>query len=312
MTSHLLMIRPSRFAYNAETAVNNLFQVASNSTDNVQTKALSEFDAFVEKLIANGIDITVVQDTPEPHTPDSIFPNNWVSFHSNGTVCLYPMFAVNRRLERKPHVLEVIKQKFSVKYTIDFSVYEANQTYLEGTGSMVLDRTNQMAYACLSQRTNKFVLREFCKSMNYTPITFTANDEGGNPIYHTNVMMCIADEYVVICLASITEEFEREYVVKALESSGKQIIDISYNQLNHFAGNMLQVKNSQGEKFLVMSTQAYNSLEANQIKTIESFNKIIHSDIANIETNGGGSARCMMAEVFLPVISEQLSVNSYQ
>ncbi len=305
MTSHILMIRPSRFDFNKETAVNNLFQDATASKDNVQTKALAEFDAFVEKLTANGINVTLVQDTPEPHTPDSIFPNNWVSFHSNGTVCLYPMFAANRRLERKPHVLDVIKQKFTVKYTIDFSVYEANQTYLEGTGSMVLDRTNQMAYACLSQRTNKFVLREFCKSMNYTPIAFTANDEGGNPIYHTNVMMCMADAYVVICLASITEEFERDYLVKALESSGKQIVDISYHQLNHFAGNMLQVKNEQGEKFLVMSTQAYNSLEANQLKTLESFNKIIHSDITTIETNGGGSTRCMMAEVFLPLTADR-------
>ena len=215
------------------------------------------------------------------------------------------MFAANRRLERKQHVLDAIQEKFTIKYTIDFSVYEANQTYLEGTGSMVLDRGNQMAYACLSQRTNKFVLREFCKSMNYTPITFTSNDEGGNPIYHTNVMMCIADEYVVICLASITEEFEREYVVKALESSGKQIVDITYNQLNHFAGNMLQVKNDQGEKFLVMSTQAYNSLDAHQIKTLESFNSIIHSDISTIETNGGGSARCMMAEVFLPLTADR-------
>ena len=300
MTSHLLMIRPSRFAYNEETAVNNAFQVATVGTD-VQSKALTEFDEFVSKLTSNGINVTVVRDTPEPHTPDSIFPNNWISFHSNGTICLYPMFAANRRLERKPHVLEAIKQKFLVKYTIDFSVYENNQTYLEGTGSMVLDRSNQIAYACLSQRTNKFVLREFSKSMNYTPITFTANDESGNPIYHTNVMMCVADDYVVICLASITEEFQREYVVKALESSGKKIVDITYHQLDHFAGNMLQVKNDQGKKFLVMSTQAYNSLDAKQVETLESFNAIIHSDISTIEANGGGSARCMMAEVFLPL-----------
>jgi hypothetical protein len=299
------MIRPAKFAYNAETAVNNSFQVASSNDENVQIKALAEFDAFVDELTANGIDVTVVQDTPEPHTPDSIFPNNWISFHSNGTICLYPMFAVNRRLERKPHVLEAIKKKFIIKYTIDFSVYENNQTYLEGTGSMVLDRANQMAYACLSQRTNKFVLREFSKSMNYTPITFTANDESGNPIYHTNVMMCIADKYAVICLASITEDFEKEYVVKALESSGKQIIDITYNQLNHFAGNMLQVANDKGDKFLVMSTQAYDSLDANQIETIESFNPIIHSEITTIETNGGGSARCMMAEVFLPLTADR-------
>jgi len=299
------MIRPSNFAFNTETAVNNSFQVPSLDNTTIQSKALSEFNSFVDKLTANGIDVTVVQDTPYPHTPDSIFPNNWISFHSNGTICLYPMFAANRRLERKPHVLEAIQKRFVVKYTIDFSVYENNQTFLEGTGSMVLDRDNQMAFACLSQRTNKFVLREFCKSMNYTPITFIANDERGNSIYHTNVMMCVADEYVVICLASITEDFEREYVVKALESSGKQIVAITYHQLNHFAGNMLQVKNKNGEKFLVMSTQAFNSLDTNQLKIIESFNPILHSDLSTIETNGGGSARCMMAEVFLPVISEQ-------
>jgi hypothetical protein len=300
-TSHLLMIRPARFAYNAETAVNNVFQVASADVFDVQSKALAEFDAFVEKLLANGIDVTVVQDTPEPHTPDSIFPNNWVSFHGDGTICLYPMFAPNRRLERKQQVLDAIKEKFWSNHTLDFSVYESNSLYLEGTGSMVLDRVNKMAYACLSQRTNKIVLREFSKSMNYTPITFTAEDEKGNLIYHTNVMMCVADKYVVICLASITADFERAYLIKALESSGKQIIDISFAQLNHFAGNMLQVKNNEGTLFLVMSTQAYNSLTQKQIATLASFNTIIHSDITTIETNGGGSARCMMAEVFLPL-----------
>jgi hypothetical protein len=299
-TNHLLMIRPFSFMYNAETAVNNSFQVASNDA-NVSIKALEEFDAFVIKLTEKGIDVTVVQDNATPFTPDAIFPNNWVSFHSNGFVILYPMFATNRRLERKPHVLEAIREKFTIKNTIDFSVYESNQFYLEGTGSMVLDRGNQIAYACLSQRTNKLVLKEFCKTMNYTPILFTADDENGGNIYHTNVMMCVADKYVVICLDSITADFEKAYVIKAIESSGKQIIDISYNQLNHFAGNMLQVCNSDGQPYLVMSSQAFSSLSSEQIAAIEQYNPIIHSDIKTIETNGGGSARCMMAEVFLPI-----------
>ena len=301
MTSHILMIRPAKFAYNTETAVNNLFQVANDNASEVHSKSVIEFDVFVEKLIANGIDVTVVQDTSEPHTPDSIFPNNWVSFHSDGSVILYPMFAENRRKERKAHVFDAINEKFAVKYSIDYSVYEDNSLYLEGTGSMVLDRTNQIAYACLSQRTNKVVLKEFCKSMNYTPITFTANDKGGNPIYHTNVMMCVADKYVVVCLESVAADFERDFLVKTITSSGKDIIEIDFNQLHHFAGNMLQVKNDKEQVYLVMSSQAYQSLSIEQIRKIESYNPIIHSDISTIESNGGGSARCMMAEVFLPL-----------
>ncbi|MBC7650706.1 MAG: amidinotransferase, partial [Deinococcales bacterium] len=254
MTSHLLMIRPLQFAYNAETAVNNSFQIAGNDAS-VQEKALQEFDGFVSKLQAHNIDVTVVQDTADPHTPDSIFPNNWLSLHSNGSICLYPMFAINRRQERKQHVLDNIRKKFIVNNTIDFSESEADNIFLEGTGSMVLDRANQIAYASLSPRTDKGLLQQFCKKLNYTPISFIANDEGGSPIYHTNVMMCVADKYVVICLDSITSQHERSYVTKAIESSGKAIISISFYQMNHFAGNMLQVKNLQGNKFLVMSSQ---------------------------------------------------------
>jgi hypothetical protein len=292
------MIRPVQFAYNAETAVNNSFQVASNDAS-VQEKALQEFDAFVAKLQANGIDITVVQDTAEPHTPDSIFPNNWMSLHSNGTICLYPMFAVNRRQERKQHVLDAIDEKFVVDSNIDFTGSEANNIFLEGTGSMVLDRDKQIAYACLSPRTNKDLLQLFCNQFNYTPVSFIANDENGSPIYHTNVMMCVADKFVVICLDSITDETEKNMVVQSIENSGKTIIEISFYQMNHFAGNMLQVCSQQGEAFLVMSSQAYHSLTAAQVAIIESYQPIIHSDITTIETNGGGSARCMMAEVFL-------------
>ncbi len=299
-TAHLLMIRPVQFAYNAQTAVNNSFQVASSDAS-VQQNALQEFDAFVKKLQAASIDVTVVQDTPQPHTPDSIFPNNWVSFHEDGSIFLYPMFAQNRRKERKQHVLDTIKNKFKIFQTIDFSFNENNNIFLEGTGSMVLDRDKKIAYACRSPRTDKKLLNQFCTQANYHAVSFTANDKNGNAIYHTNVMMCVADKFVAICLETITNKKEKKETIKAIEQSGKEIIPISFAQMNHFAGNMLQVINNKGQQFLITSTQAYNSLSDEQIKKIESFCPFIHSDITTIETNGGGSARCMMAEIFLPL-----------
>jgi hypothetical protein len=299
-THHLLMIRPVRFGYNAETAVNNAFQVAGADQQQVMQQAVAEFDAFVDKLRQAGVDVTVVNDTIAPHTPDSIFPNNWVSFHNDGTVVLYPMFAVNRRMERKPHVLEAIRHKFQTGTTIDLTGYEAEDRFLEGTGSMVLDRENKIAYACLSPRTDKQVLQEWCNKMGYQAEAFTALDENGQQIYHTNVMMCVADRYVVICLDSIADAEERQHAMQTIERSGKQIIAISHAQMNHFAGNMLQVQNKQGHKFLVMSSQAYQALTPEQVQTLESFNPILHSSLDTIERNGGGSARCMMAEVHLP------------
>ncbi len=299
-SSHLLMIRPVRFDFNAETAVNNSFQV--NAKDLLaQEKAAEEFNQLISVLTENGIDVTVVNDTPEPHTPDSIFPNNWISFHSDGSICLYPMYAQNRRLERKESVLEAIDKKFIVSKKIDFSNYEQSNIFLEGTGSMVLDRDHRIAYACLSPRTDLNILKDFCNQLNYTPIYFWALDGGNQPIYHTNVMMCVADEYVVICLESIPDLAERQLVVDSITESGKAIIAISFDQMNHFAGNMLQVHNQAGKRFLVMSSQAFGSLNKVQIEQIEGYNQIIHSDITTIETNGGGSARCMMAEVFLPL-----------
>jgi hypothetical protein len=297
-TSHLLMIRPVQFDFNAETAVNNSFQV--NSSDKtVQEKALKEFETFIAILREHAIDVTVIDDTPEPHTPDSVFPNNWISFHEDGSILLYPMFAMNRRLERKQHVLDRIKQKFHVTQMIDLSPREKENVFLEGTGSMVLDRENKIAYACLSPRTDKTILQEFCDKMKYTAVSFSATDAGNQPIYHTNVMMCVADDYAVICLDSIKNETERKEVSGSLTQTGKQVIGISLDQMNHFAGNMLQVHNTEGKKFLVMSSQAYHCLTKNQLLSIEHFNPIIHSDITTIETNGGGSARCMMAEIFL-------------
>jgi len=299
------MIRPVSFVYNEETAVNNAFQSASEETTaNVQQKALQEFDDFVALLRSNGVDVTVVEDTPVPHTPDSIFPNNWVSFHSNGTVLLYPMFAVNRRAERKPHVLDKIKQQFAITEMIDLSGFESENIFLEGTGSMVLDRDNRIAYACLSPRTDEKVLNEFCRRMQYSAVLFEATDGNGQAIYHTNVMMCVADRYIVICLESIASPEEQQRVTDAIARTGKTIIPITLKQMNHFAGNMLQVENNKGEKLLVMSTQAFESLTEDQVNTLSSFNRILHSSLTTIESNGGGSARCMMAEVHLPVLTK--------
>jgi hypothetical protein len=298
-TSHILMIRPVKFGFNAETAVNNAFQV-KNDEANVQDKAVKEFDAFVKLLRENGVDVTVVEDTVEPHTPDSIFPNNWISFHDDSTVLLYPMYAENRRKERKQHVIDKVSEEFSIDRTIDLSLYEKENIFLEGTGSMVLDRDNKVAYACLSPRTSEKVLQDFCEQTGYIPVLFHAVDGNGQPIYHTNVMMCVADKYVVICFDSIQDDEEKIKVINAILQTGKEIIDISIDQMNHFAGNMLQVENGQREKLLVMSTQAYQSLTDKERQKLGSFNRILHSSLETIEANGGGSARCMMAEVHLP------------
>ncbi|MGZ5220422.1 MAG: citrulline utilization hydrolase CtlX [Chitinophagaceae bacterium] len=302
-TSHLLMIKPVSFGYNAETAVNNAFQVKSGEAD-VQQKALKEFNDFVTVLQNNGVDVTVVEDTTSPHTPDSIFPNNWVSFHHDGTLLLYPMYAVNRRAERKGHVLQKVMEKFSVSKHIDLSIYEARNLFLEGTGSMVLDRDNRIAYACLSPRTNEQLLAEFCREMNYTPVVFNATDGNGQAIYHTNVLMCVADRYVVICLESIKDPEQRLLVSGTIRSSNKKIVAITLHQVQHFAGNMLQVENDKGEKLLVMSSQAYEALTTEQVLELRRYNRIIHSPLTTIETNGGGSARCMMAEVHLPLAAK--------
>lgn len=301
-TSHILMIRPVNFAFNRETAVTNAFQVESNDSE-VQQKAIREFDSFVDKLRSKRIDVIVINDTPEPYTPDSIFPNNWISFHNNGDVVLYPMFAENRRLERKPNVIAEIKSKFSVSNTIDLSNYEEQHRYLEGTGSIVLDREKRLAYACVSPRTDENLFTLFCEKMNYEPVMFHAVDAKGGAIYHTNVMMCVGDKFVVICLDSIIEASEKKKVTDKILDSGKELINITLEQMNCFAGNMLQVNDRDGKKYLVMSTQAYESLTREQINKLQGYNEIIHSPLDTIEKNGGGSARCMMAEVHLPQTS---------
>jgi hypothetical protein len=293
------MIRPVRFEFNAQTAVNNAFQVPDLDKD-IASLARKEFDDFASLLQSKGIDVSVVDDSPEPHTPDSVFPNNWVSFHADGTVFLYPMFAENRRLERKPEVLQQIRNKFEIVQLHDLSNRELQQQFLEGTGSMVLDRSEQIAYACLSPRTHPEVLEEFARISGYRIVAFDAVDRNGLPIYHTNVMMCVADRYVVICLDSIRDALQLTTVNEVIRQTGKEIIPISLQQMENFAGNMLQVENKNGEKFLVMSSQAYASLEPGQRDKLEAYNPILHSPLDTIEKNGGGSARCMLAEVFLP------------
>ena len=295
------MIQPVNFSFNAETAVNNAFQVAgAGDQTQAQDLALAEFEGFVQRLRDNGVDVTVVQDTPNPYTPDSIFPNNWVSFHDDGTVCLYPMYAVNRRQERKPGVLQTVSERFTISDTIDLTGYEKDNHFLEGTGSMVLDREHKIAYACLSPRTDGQVLLDFCRQLGYTAELFTAVDGNGHAIYHTNVMMCVADRYIVVCLAALPMEKEREHLMATISATGKTIVPITLDQMNHFAGNMLQVHNQQGERLLIMSTQAYHSLTPTQVRQLEDFNRILHAPLTTIETNGGGSARCMLAEIHLP------------
>ena len=300
-TDTVLMIEPAAFGFNAETAQNNYFQINSENAE-TQTKALQEFNNFVEKLRSKGINVITVKDTLEPHTPDSIFPNNWISMHSDGTLVLYPMCAVNRRWERRNDILEMLQKDFKVKEIVDLSASENEGKFLEGTGSMIFDHDNKLAYGSVSLRLDEKLFREFCEKFDFKPIVFhsyqTANNER-LPIYHTNVMMCVADRFVVICLDCIDDETERKNVVNAIVNSGKEIVEISENQMQQFAGNMLQVQNSDGKKFLVMSQSAYQSLNQEQISNIEKYSEIIYSDLETIETNGGGSARCMLAEVFL-------------
>lgn len=302
----ILMVEPVAFGYNAETAKNNYFQEKPAESEFFvnQEKALAEFQAMVSKLKDAGVEVLVVKDTAEPHTPDSIFPNNWFSTHANGNIAIYPMYAENRRAERRPEIFEIIENHgFKINDVIDFTEAEEDQIYLEGTGSMILDRENRLAYAAISPRTDENLLLEFCEEFEFTPVIFKAlqNSNGENKaIYHTNVMMCVAHQYVVICLESILDEKERKNVTKFLKNSGKEIIAITTQQMNHFAGNMLQVESQNGEKKLVMSQSAFNSLETIQLEALEKYNEIIPVAIPTIEKLGGGSARCMMAEIFLP------------
>jgi len=305
-TNSILMIRPVAFRMNEQTAVNNYYQKVIDGLlpATVNAKAQQEFDAFVKKLEAVGVDVIVVEDTLNPDTPDSIFPNNWISFHENGDIALFPMFAENRRLERREEILDLLEEKgFVIDNIIDYTSAEEDNFFLEGTGSILLDRENGKAYCALSPRADEELFIEFCEDFDLNPIIFeafqTVNGER-KLIYHTNVMMCIGETYAVICADSIDDKKERKMVIDSLKGDDKEVIFITEDQVNNFAGNMLEVKDANDRRYLVMSAAAYQSLTKKQIAQLEEHVTILSSNLDTIEACGGGSARCMMAEIFLP------------
>ena len=299
--SHLMMVRPASFQFNAETAVSNAFQKKPEvlSPAQINRKALEEFDNYVARLRANQIKVLVIEDTPEPPKPDAIFPNNWISMHRSGLICLYPMCTPNRRREIRKNILKTLKQYFIVKDIKDISGYSKDNLFLEGTGSIIFDKINKVAYACLSPRTDADLFNVHCHTLGYEPVSFSSYDRNGTLVYHTNVMLTIGDGFAVICLKSIKNLSERKFVKDKLKSTGHEVIDISFEQMNAFAGNMLQVENTAGKPFLVLSETAFNSLTHQQISKIEKYTSLLPVAIPTIETIGGGSARCMIAEIFL-------------
>lgn len=305
-TNTILMIRPVAFRMNEQTAVNNYYQKVLDNLlpATVNAKAQEEFDTFVEKLKGVGVNVVVVDDTVNPDTPDSIFPNNWISFHESGDVTLYPMFAENRRLERREDILDILEEKgFAIETIVDYTSAEEDNVFLEGTGSLLLDRENGKAYCALSPRADEELMIEFCEDFEMNPVIFeafqTVNGERKH-IYHTNVMMCLAETFAVICADCIDDSKERKMVLDCLKADGKEIILITEDQVNNFAGNMLQVRGANDKRYLVMSASAHQSLTKDQIAKIEKHCEILSSSLDTIEACGGGSARCMMAEVFLP------------
>ena len=305
-TNSILMIRPVAFRMNEQTAVNNYYQkvIDGLSPATVNQKAQQEFDAFVEKLDAAGIDVTVVDDIVNSDTPDSIFPNNWISFHENADVALYPMFAENRRLERREEILDLLEEKgFQIENIIDYTDAEVDGFYLEGTGSLLLDRANAKAYCALSPRADEELFIEFCEDFDMEPILFEAYqtvDGERKLIYHTNVMMCLGETFAVICADCIDDKKERKMVLDHLKKDNKEIILISEDQVNNFAGNMLELRGANDKRYLIMSAAAHQSLNEKQITQLEKHAEILSSSLDTIEACGGGSARCMMAEIFLP------------
>src|SRR5690625_728010 len=300
-----LMVRPVNYRLNEETAINNFFQKELDlSKEDITKKAQEEFDQFVSKLRKAGVEVIVVDDIKENDTPDSIFPNNWVSFHQNGNVALYPMFAENRRRERREDILlKIEEQGFKIENIVDYTSAEEDDKFLEGTGVLILDHQNRKVYCALSPRADEDLVIEFCEDFEFTPIIFKAyQDVDGKrkQIYHTNVMMGLGEELAVICLDSIDDKKERKMVAESLKEDGKTILDITEEQLHHFAGNMLEVRGAFDKKYWVMSEAAKNSLTEEQINLFEKYSEILSSDLSVIETLGGGSARCMLAEVFLP------------
>ena len=307
MTSNILMIQPVAFGYNEDTAKDNFFQKKSETAAaEIQKKALNEYNAMVESLRILGVNVISVNDTLSPYTPDSIFPNNWISFHESGNIALYPMFAENRRLERREDILDLLNKKgMVIKRVMDYTGSEEseNPSFLEGTGSMVLDRKNKIAYAAISKRTDKALFLKFCDDFGYIPCSFTAYQTVNNerkPIYHTNVMMCVGDQFVAVCLDCIDDIEERENLRKTIQNSHKEIVELTEAQIHNFAGNMLQIKNADNDPLLILSNSACKALSKEQINRLSTYSRLIPIDISTIEYYGGGSVRCMMAEIYNP------------
>jgi hypothetical protein len=302
LTNDIIMIRPACFGYNAETATNNSFQTEAKAEEqrNIQQKALEEFDNMTAILREKGINVQVIEDTPEPQKPDAVFPNNWISLHENGTVITYPMWAKNRRIERRTDIFDILSQTHKIQNKYSFDFYEEEDLFLEGTGSMIFDRQNGIVYACLSPRTDVTLIDKFNLLLKTRSIVFDALDSNGKPIYHTNVMMALGENFVVICLECIPDETQKKSLILSFEQTGKTIVEISLDQVNQFAGNMLEVLGSGQKKYLVMSESAYASLRPDQIELLSGLTNILPIPIPTIETYGGGSVRCMMAENFLP------------
>ncbi|TMI65257.1 MAG: amidinotransferase [Bacteroidetes bacterium] len=299
--STILMIRPAAFGFNAETAVNNYFQKDKPVDKKViHQNALKEFDAMVTLLKESGVDVFVIDDTTEPVKPSAVFPNNWLSTSPDGKLFIYPMYAANRRTEKRDDILKLIAEKFKITDVQDWTELEAEGRFLEGTGSMVMDHDNKLIYASISERTNPAALEKFVTANDYSAVVFIAKDKDGNPVYHTNVVMTLSEKFCVLCEEAIEEEWELIAVKQLLESTEHEIIPITREQMYSFAGNMLEVKNSSGENILILSHAAFNILTREQKEKLESYDKLLPIAIPTIEAVEGGSVRCMMAEIFLP------------
>lgn len=300
-TSHLLLVRPAAFGYNPETASTNVFQkTPSDFSPEIHQKALYEFENMVKLLQESDVNLLIAEDTPTPYKPDAMFPNNWITTHQDGTIVLYPLYAPNRRPERREEIIQMLKNRYKVRNVINLSHYENRNKFLEGTGSLVLDHHNKIAYASLSPRTHAEVIDRFCSLMGYKNLNFQALDEFGQPIYHTNVVMTIGEKFVIICFEAIKDEIDQEDLLNSFRKTQKEIIKISYEQMKNFVANSIEITNNKGEHFLVLSQRAYNSLAESQKKRLENYVKFLPCPLNTIETYAGGSARCMIVEIFLP------------
>lgn len=297
--SAVLMIRPLHFGFNPETAATNTFQVRPPEPPRqLREQALAEWAALHSLLSRHGVRVTVFDDRPSPQTPDALFPNNWFSTHSDGTLVLYPMAAANRRAERRPELIAALRRELSVRRVLDLTGWEAEEKFLEGTGSLVLDRIHRVAYAAESARTDPAVVAAFAAALDYRPVLFSTAPQHGQPVYHTNVVMALGTTTAVVCLDAIPEGRQRDAVATALEASGRQLVAITCEQMNRFAGNLLELRTKDGQQLWVMSTQAFTALRPDQRQQLGRGAALVHTPLPTIESVGGGSARCLLGELF--------------